>query len=237
MTCPFAHQDGAYVLGALSPAERQEFEQHLADCPECTRSVGRLAGLPGLLTRVDPDLVEFPPADEPLPSTLLPTLVGQVRRTQRRRTMLTAGIAGAVAAVAVTAVSLVATSAFDGEPSTTPAPPAPSTTVALPTRHAMVPIGHVSVRASVAFEGVPWGTRLDLTCTYDVGAHEYELPSPATYALVIQTRDGSTEQIGTWRAIPGRTMRLSAATAANRADIALVVVRSEDGTPVLELAV
>jgi hypothetical protein len=92
------------------------------------------------------------------------------------------------------------------------------------------------VRASVAFEGVPWGTRLDLTCTYDVGAHEYELPSPATYALVIQTRDGSTEQIGTWRAIPGRTMRLSAATAANRADIALVVVRSEDGTPVLELA-
>ena len=37
MSCEFAHQDGAYVLGALSPAERREFEQHLAGCDECAR--------------------------------------------------------------------------------------------------------------------------------------------------------------------------------------------------------
>ncbi|MGH3348437.1 MAG: anti-sigma factor family protein, partial [Nocardioides sp.] len=36
MTCEFAHDDGAYVLGALSPAERVAFKQHLAGCAECT---------------------------------------------------------------------------------------------------------------------------------------------------------------------------------------------------------
>ena len=33
VTCRFALDDGAYVLGALSPAERAEFEQHLASAP------------------------------------------------------------------------------------------------------------------------------------------------------------------------------------------------------------
>ena len=33
MTCEHAHLDGSYVLGALSPAERQRFEQHLATAP------------------------------------------------------------------------------------------------------------------------------------------------------------------------------------------------------------
>ena len=53
MSCPFAHDDAAYVLGALSPAERLEFERHLGRCDDCTRAVRELAGLPGLLGRVD----------------------------------------------------------------------------------------------------------------------------------------------------------------------------------------
>ena len=44
-TCEYAHLDGSYVLGALSPAERQEFEQHLADCAACS-AVGARAGRP-----------------------------------------------------------------------------------------------------------------------------------------------------------------------------------------------
>ena len=54
MSCDFAHQDGAYVLGALSSSERMAFEHHLATCPECARAVRRLAGLPGLLARTVP---------------------------------------------------------------------------------------------------------------------------------------------------------------------------------------
>jgi hypothetical protein len=33
---PFEHDDAAYVLGALSPAERAAFEEHLQSCADCT---------------------------------------------------------------------------------------------------------------------------------------------------------------------------------------------------------
>ena len=45
----FAQWDAAYVLGALSPAERREFEEHLASCPPCQAAVSELAAMPGLL--------------------------------------------------------------------------------------------------------------------------------------------------------------------------------------------
>ena len=32
---PYAEWDAAYVLGALSPAERLEFEGHLSGCGRC----------------------------------------------------------------------------------------------------------------------------------------------------------------------------------------------------------
>ena len=51
----FAQWDAAYVLGALSPAERREFEEHLASCPSCQAAVSDLAALPGLLAQLSPD--------------------------------------------------------------------------------------------------------------------------------------------------------------------------------------
>ena len=50
----FAQWDAAYVLGALSPAERREFEEHLASCPACQAAVSELAALPGLLAQISP---------------------------------------------------------------------------------------------------------------------------------------------------------------------------------------
>ena len=46
MSCEFEHLDGSYVLGALAPGERQEFEHHLSGCAECARAVQELAGMP-----------------------------------------------------------------------------------------------------------------------------------------------------------------------------------------------
>ena len=43
---------GVYVLGALSPTERREFERHLEECAECRNDVIWLAGLRGLLSRL-----------------------------------------------------------------------------------------------------------------------------------------------------------------------------------------
>lgn len=50
----YVEWDAAYVLGALAPDERAEFEQHLAGCDRCRAAVGELAGMPGLLTQVPP---------------------------------------------------------------------------------------------------------------------------------------------------------------------------------------
>ncbi|MEV6626447.1 zf-HC2 domain-containing protein, partial [Amycolatopsis sp. NPDC051114] len=68
---PFATFDAAYVLGALSPEDRQRFEQHLRMCDRCAASVRDMAGLPGLLARVDAPAV-LPDAGPP-PPDLLPT--------------------------------------------------------------------------------------------------------------------------------------------------------------------
>lgn len=225
MSCEFTDRDGSYVLGALSPAERFGYEQHLPGCTACARSVRELAGLPGLLSRVAPDVLEQPPTDVPVPvpDTVLPELLQAVQRERRRRSLAIAGLAAAAVAVAATAVGLSADRSGSGSPPATSA------------GRAMAPVGDVPVRARVALSSVTWGTRLDLTCTYGRAGERYHLPPAVTYALFVRTREGRTQQVGTWRALDGRTMRLTAATAAVRQDIASVEVRTTDGHPVLEL--
>jgi hypothetical protein len=93
----------------------------------------------------------------------------------------------------------------------------------------------VPVTATLAFTSVGWGTKLDLTCSYRPQDEGYQLPPTATYGLFVVNRDGSAEQVGTWRAIGGKTMHFSAGTAAQQGDIADVEVRTVDGRPVLKL--
>ena len=230
MSCGYADWDGSYVLGALSPSERLEFEQHLAACPDCARSVRELAGLPGLLSQVDPTVLETPTSDVPVPATLLPALVREVRRSGRRRTLTTAGLAAAAVLVAAVPVAIGVRHGGSSPRATTSVG-----STAAPTGRPMLVLGRAPVRADLALERVAWGTRLYLTCTYAPTPEQYELPSSVTYALLVRTRDGRTEQVGTWRSQEGRTMRLVAATAASRGDIASVQVRAPDGRTVLEL--
>jgi hypothetical protein len=232
MSCEHGHLDGAYVLGALSPAERQEFERHLAGCEECSRGVRELAGLPGLLAHVTAEDLAPAPVP-PLPDTLLPALVRDVRADQRRRSALVAAVAAAVAALAVG--GLAVGGAFDRGTSAA-APPAPSASATVsPSPLPMDPVGPSPVSAEVALASVAWGTRLDLTCSYEDDEEEYEARPDATYALVVTTRDGRSEQVATWHGLPGRTMHLTAATASRRADIASVEMRTTDGVVVLRL--
>ena len=55
MTTPdhatFRDEVGAYLLGALSDAERASFEGHLVDCPECRHELERLRPAADLLPR------------------------------------------------------------------------------------------------------------------------------------------------------------------------------------------
>ena len=235
MSCPFAHDDAAYVLGALSPVERLDFERHLAACGDCTRAVRELAGLPGLLGRVEASDLETPPAQEPVPDTLLPALSREVRRGRRQRTLAVAGLAAAVTAVVAVAVPVAVSQAGHDE-TAAPSASSSSTTPGGIASRPMTPVGVVPVRASVAMEQVAWGTRLVLTCTYDPSVMEYDLPPAVDYTLVVRTRKGRTEQVGSWRSVSGATMQVAAATSASRAAIASVEVRTTDGRVVLRLA-
>jgi anti-sigma factor RsiW len=240
MTCQFAHLDGAYVLGSLAPTERRDFEAHLPGCAECSRSVRELAGLPGLLAQVDAAELEARTPDAPLPSTLLPALVREVRGQQRRRSVLTALVAAAVAALFVGALAVGGVFDRSDTPASAASPAPSATRSGAPAGQAMVPVGAEPVKAAVALTGVAWGTKLDLTCSYPApdgdGDDDAYAVSPA-YALVVHTRAGGVEQVATWKGLPGKTMRLTGATATGRTDITSVDVRTSDGRVVLTLPV
>ncbi len=240
MSCRFTHDDGAYVLGALNPADRQEFERHLPGCADCTRAVGELAGLPGLLGRVDASVVEEPEPDDPVPATLLPALFREVRRQKRRRTW-TSAAAGLAAAAAVAVAVAVTAGQVGGDGTETRTDPGASSSPATQSPSAatpqeMRPVGEVPVRATVTLEQVTWGTRLSLDCTYDSRWVDYELPHEVDYVIFVRTRDDHAERVGSWTSVDGRPMRLTAGTAATAAELKSVEVRTPDGRVVLRLA-
>jgi len=238
MSCGFAHDDGAYVLGALLPADRQEFERHLPGCADCTRAVGELAGLPGLLGRVAASVVEGPDVDAPVPATLLPALSREVRHARRRRTGAAAGLAAAAAAAVVAALTVGQVGRDDTaarpDPGASSSPADPSPSDVAPRR--MQPVGDVPVRATVTLEQVTWGTRLGVVCTYDSQGVAYELPPEVDYTLYVRTRDGRAERVGSWQSVDGRPMQLTAGTAASAEELESVEVRTAAGRVVLRLA-
>ena len=229
MSCEFAHLDGAYVLGALSPTERVAFKQHLAGCEECSRSVTAMAGLPGLLGRVDAEVLEEMPDEEP-PATLLPALLAEVRNRRRRRTLTTAGLAAAAALVV--GVPLAAWQVGDEPPA---APPSSEVSDAPVAETPMEPVGQVPVQATVSLEEVTWGTRLGLTCTYDADWVEGDLPREADYELYVRAGGERWERVGSWKSVDGTEMHIVAATATARDDLESVEVRTTDGRVVLRL--
>ena len=99
----------------------------------------------------------------------------------------------------------------------------------------MAPLGDVPVQATLGLEQVRWGTRMLLTCTYEPHSVEYDLPAEVDYLLFVRTRDGRSEQVGSWRSVGGTTMQVPAATSVVRADIAAVEVRTTGGRVVLRL--
>lgn len=236
-TCRHAHEDAAYVLGALSPEDRVAFERHLPTCADCAQSVRELAGIPGLLARVPVEIVDPDQLPPPVPDTLRPALVRRVRRAQRRRQWVTAGLAGVAAAATVAAVGFATLGGDDSRPSAAPTPtPVPTSAPSTAPPEAMRPVGDEPISGWVSLTQVGWGTRLDLTCTYAEVSSDYADPTWSTYSMLVHTADGTVEQVASWKALPGRTMRLSAATSADRDDIVSVEVRTSAGEPVLELS-
>lgn len=215
----FAEWDAAYVLGALSAADRAAFEAHLAQCGQCRAALAEIAPTLGLLSRVTPERAEsLLRPDEPAapaPEHRARVLSLASARTRRRRRAWIVGTAAAVAIV-VAAVAVPIVSA-QWRP--------PSTTIALEQ------LIDAPLTATVSLTEVAWGTRIDMTCDYGASG---EAPADGRpYALVVVTDDGTESVLSTWRAHPGTTARLSAGTEFPASDIAAVEIRSVDSGDVL----
>jgi hypothetical protein len=216
VSSPLCRDDAAYLLGALSPSDRRAFETHLADCAACQRSVQQLAGLPGLLGKVQP--ADFSSPAEPPPSSLLPALTAAVRQERTRRRWR----AGALAVAAAFAVVLLAFGVRAAFFSSSP-----------PAGVAMNSVRETAVEATAQLTDKPWGTQIQLLCHYETSP-AYG-PQPRTYTLVVTDRAGATQQVATWRVVPNGLSKVTASTGWRRADISRLEIRAPDGSPVLRL--
>jgi hypothetical protein len=216
----FSTWDAAYVLGALSPEDRREFEEHLAGCSACQLGVAELAAMPGLLAAVAPEDAAMwseapvPGADDTPPDTLLPKMITEIR--SRRRRTLTALVAAAAAVVLLLG-------GF-GLGRALPADP--------PNRVAFSPVEPSSMTALADLASGPDGTRIRLECQYG----EYSDPaSRAAYAIYVVDRKGDAHDVKDWVAKPNKVMRPEGQTPLPRNKIERIEIRRTDtGQTVLQ---
>jgi anti-sigma-K factor RskA len=210
MRCEHEHDDGAYVLGALSPAERAAYERHLASCSFCREAVADIAVLPGLLGRLD--AAEFAQLLDPTLSTPAPersrmpdlvTAAQRMRRKERRRLrvrVLTTALAAAVVALIVGVGAM-----FWMYGRVTPSPPAAPGPVV-----AMAPVDDdIPVSADVSLTGTSGGTKVNLVCVYRKNP---EYRKSYTVRLVAYGPDNEADSMGSWVAAPGKEFSMSGVT-------------------------
>ncbi|GAA2092814.1 anti-sigma-L factor RslA [Microlunatus panaciterrae] len=206
--------DAAYVLGALSPAERHEFEDHLAGCPDCRAAVTELAAMPGLLSQLPDGDIDM--EAEPPPPTLLDA-VARRRATRPARTLLLAAAAalilvlGGLAGFALRGVAQQATPANASS------------------RLAFSPVVPSSMTAVVDVVPVPSGTELRVECQYGIASPGSSSWAYAEYAIYLVDRQGHAEEAKTWTAKPNKVMHPVATTRLKRSQISAVEIRLVDG--------
>jgi Putative zinc-finger len=214
----FSTWDAAYVLGALSPDERRQFEEHLAGCPACQAAVSELAGIPGLLAQVPPEdaaLLAAAPAEiiDGLPPGMLAAVRSRHASHRRRRAGILAGAAAGVllflAGIAY-ALGLL--------------PLGPSE----PQRLAFDTVAPTAMTAVVDVIPVEDGTDLNVQCSYG----ETNEPEPggayAEYSIYVIDRSGNASLVKEWPAKPNRTMTPSAHTDLRVRQIEAVEIRLSD---------
>jgi len=230
MTCEHALDDGTYVLGALSPAERAEFEQHMATCATCREAVASLAVLPGLLGRLEPARAialsansATPPA---APATILPRVLAAAaqkrrfdrRQARRRRTVL--GLAAALVTLVLAAGVGMVVHMRDTTPT-----PAVAMSAMQPAQDERIPVS-----ADVGVLPADGGSQLVMTCWYATG---YEGGAWVVRLVVFPKGNGTPETVGSWTADPGAKVTITGRTHLTPAQIGRVELQRGDNTALL----
>jgi anti-sigma factor RsiW len=212
MRCAQALDTGAYVLGALAPAERAAYERHLAACPECPQEVARLAVLPGLLGRLEGPVAEAIARDgrtaeilPKAPDVLLPRTLEALdkrRNAQRRRRrwqvfagVLVAGCLAVAAGLAMETLDDKTNGVPPGAQASESVQPGPPMAM----MRALIP--DVPVGAAVALTPLIDGTQVYMHCWY----HAVKPTSDKwTLRLIVVSRDGKEqEEVTRWTASDG----------------------------------
>ena len=163
------NQLGVYLLGAIGPGERARIAEHLAACPWCREELAGIAGLPGLLRRVPPDVALHAWMDEDTgapPGPPLDKLIARVTAARFRRRLITVAAAVVIAVAAGAGVQAFRALPASTTAATTPRWTGTATGASLATgasatvRYAAEPWG---TELEVQIAGVPAGTRCDLT--------------------------------------------------------------------------
>ncbi len=210
-TDPHRFDDAAYVLGALSPDEHAAFEAHLATCAECTARVREIDTVPALLAGIsEADLV-----DEPMPDTLLPSLMRRASARHRRQRLLI----GSLVAVAAACIAALIVAVW---PSSTPSP----------AQHNFVPVAAQSpVQATATLTGKAWGTVIDVRCHYLEENTKWHF----RYDLVAYDRQGKPHMLGDWQLPPDKDIDYRTGTSLKPGQITRLDITLSGGQPVLRL--
>jgi anti-sigma factor RsiW len=158
---------GVYVLGAIGPAERVKVDQHLAICPRCREELAGLAGLPGLLRRVPPDVATQAWADDtsgPRPGPPLDRLISRVSRIRLRRRLTAAAAALVIGLATATGLQVLHARLASTAPQwiDTETGGSPATRAWAAVRYAAQPWG---AELEVRVTGIPVGTHCQLLVT------------------------------------------------------------------------
>ncbi|MGN6752955.1 MAG: zf-HC2 domain-containing protein [Intrasporangium sp.] len=252
----YADWDAAYVLGALSSADRSEYEDHLAGCKGCRDAVAELAGVPGLLSTVSPAevlAIDIPDSDVPEsatrepstaspdsaePSIAEPAAISPTRRFEVIRSPKgdsdhgRADLGRRMHAgqgrrwLAVAAALVALGGAGLGGYALSDAQHPTTSVVSGPTRLAFSPVTPSTMTAVVDVAPVGDHTSVKVECQYSASGGAGS--SWADYSVWAVGRDGHAALVTTWRAQPDEVMHPSGTAPLPTAQIAAIEIRLAD---------
>ncbi|GLY05846.1 anti-sigma factor [Actinoplanes rectilineatus] len=220
MRCEDGHDDAAYVLGALSPAERAAYERHLATCSFCREAVADLSRVPDMLDRLEAD--EFARWLDP-DHAVEPE---RPRKPQGRVKTFSVRLLSTAASIVLILVLGGGVFAWWWMGQQAPAEPVFGPAVAMSSIESTSPIA-----ATIQLAGSESGTKVRMQCEYSVTAEPYN------FKLIAYGPDGEKEQLGSWLARPGAEFSMDGGTRFTQGALARFELVRLDNTKMLVLDV